>query len=213
MSRKPRIFVAGMTQHVIQRGNNRTDLFRAPLDYAVFLCAMREASRRFGLSVHAYALMTNHVHLMVTPATCTSLPHTMQAIGRRYVPYFNERYGRTGGLFDGRYRSLAIDDESYWFTCMRYIELNPVRARLVNKPEVYEWSSYRYHAMGDANTLITEHATYHRLGESPEDRRRSWRAICAEAVPETELNEIRNALYTGRLPNGPRLTSAPTSQP
>ena len=179
------------------------DLFRAPLDYAVFLCAMREASLRFELSVHAYALMTNHVHLMATPATKMSLPRTMQAIGRRYVPYFNERYGRTGGLFDGRYRARAIDDESYWFTCMRYIELNPVRARLVKKPEAYEWSSYRYHAIGEPNALITEHTAYRQLGNTSEDRHRNWRAICAEAVPETELNEIRNALCTGRLPMGP----------
>jgi putative transposase len=191
-----------MTQHVIQRGNNRTEMFRAPLDYEVFLLSTREACLRCGLDVHAYVFMTNHVHLMVTPATPTALPRAMQAIGRRYVPYFNDQYARTGSLFEGRYRSLIVDEESYWFTCMRYVELNPVRAGLVARPEAYRWSSYRSHAMGMTDALLTDHPMYLRLGGTPDERCRSWKAICAEPVPEADLSEIRSAVQTGYLMRG-----------
>jgi putative transposase len=135
MPRRHRVFIEGTSHHVIQRGNNRIDIFRSPSDYKVFLSFVRKASLRYRIDVHAYVLMTNHVHLMVTPATATALPRAMQAVGRRYVPYFNERYKRTGSLFEGRYRSLVIDEESYWVTCMRYVELNPVRAGLVDRPK------------------------------------------------------------------------------
>lgn len=188
-----------MTQHVIQRGNNRGDIFRSLSDYEVFICAMRDALRRYRLDIHAYVLMTNHVHLMVTPMTRNAVPSAMQAIGRRYVPYFNQRYERTGGLFEGRYRSMIVGDESYWITCMRYIELNPVRAGLVATPETYRWSSYRAHAMGIADTLLTEHPMYIRLGETSIDRCRSWQTFCAEGIAETELAEIRAAAHTGSV--------------
>jgi putative transposase len=191
-----------MTQHVIQRGNNRSDMFRSPSDYEVFLYALRDAALRFALDVHAYVLMTNHVHLMMTPGTPTSLARAMQAIGRYYVPHFNERYRRTGGLFEGRYRSLIVGDESYWFTCMRYIELNPLRAGLVEKPEGYRWSSYRAHAMGVTDLVLTDHHLYTRLGETRDARCRSWRAICAVPIPETELAEIRGSIQSGRLVRG-----------
>jgi len=199
MPRRLRIFIPGMTQHVIQRGNNRTDIFGSPSDYEVFACAMCEALRRYRLDLHAYVLMTNHVHLMVTPVTPTDIPAAMQAIGRRYVPYFNQRYERTGGLFEGRYRSMIVDDESYWVTCMRYIELNPVRAGLVTRPEAYRWSSYRAHGMEVRDALLTEHPMYVRLGDTSVDRCRSWRAFCAQGIPEAELTEIRQAAQTGRV--------------
>lgn len=183
----------------MQRGNNRGDIFRSSVDYECFLYTMGDAAVRFELEIHAYALMTNHVHLMVTSPRPAALAKAMQVIGGRYVPYFNERYGRTGGLFEGRYRSVLVADESYWVTCMRYIELNPVRAGLADTPEAYTWTSYRAHALGAPDDLLTEHAMYLRLGETPADRTRSWRAFCAQGIPETELREIREAVRRERV--------------
>jgi putative transposase len=202
MPRRHRVFIEGTSHHVIQRGNNRIDIFRSPSDYKVFLSFVREAALRYRIDVHAYVLMTNHVHLMVTPATATALPRAMQAFGRRYVPYFNERYKRSGSLFEGRYRSLVIDEDSYWVTCMRYVELNPVRAGLVDRPETYRWSSYRSHATGTPDAVLTDHYMYTRLGDTAGERCRSWRAICAQCISEAELTEIRGAIHRGHLPDG-----------
>lgn len=198
MARRRRIFLAGTAQHVVQRGNNRGDIFRSTCDYELFLCALADAASRFRLSVHAYVLMTNHLHLLVTPATARSVPCAMQAIGRRYVPYFNARYQRTGGLFEGRYRSTVVGDERYFMTCMRYIELNPVRAGLVTVPESYRWSSYGAHALGAANAILAAEDVYPRLGAADTDRCRSWRAFCAQAVPDSELHELRDNLESTR---------------
>lgn len=199
MPRQPRIFISGMTQHVMQRGNNRTDLFRCPFDYGVFVHVVREASLRFGVQVHAYVLMTNHVHLMVTPPNGEALSRAMQAIGRRYVRYFNDRYTRTGTLFEGRYRSVLVDAETYWITCMRYVELNPVRAGLVDHPAQYRWSSYRAHATGIPDRLLSDHHIYQGLGNSTVERCRSWTAICAAGTPPTELEELRRMIQSGRV--------------
>jgi putative transposase len=149
------------------------------------------------LSIHAYVLMTNHFHLLVTPSAAGSLPRAMQTIGGRYVPYFNERYRRTGGLFEGRYRSTVVTDERYLMTCMRYIELNPVRAGLVMHPASYRWSSYRTHTRGDANAVLTAHEVYTRLGLAGIDRRRAWQAFCSQGVPDAELHELRADVARG----------------
>lgn len=212
MARPRRLHIPGVTQHVIQRGNNRADIFRSPCDHECFLYAMREAAVRFEVEIHAYALMTNHVHFMITSARPTGLPRAMQAVGRRYVPYFNERYGRTGGLFEGRYRSVLVDDESYWVTCMRYVELNPVRAGLVDKPEAYRWTSYRAHALGTLDVLLCDHPMYLRLGETPGERARSWRAFCAQGIPDAELADIRDVVRRGRIVR-PILLPAPPDEP
>jgi putative transposase len=201
MPRPPRLYIPGLTQHVVQRGNNRGDIFRSPCDYECFLYSVRDAASRFELEIHAYALMTNHVHLMVTPSASTALPKTMQAIGRRYVPYFNQRYGRTGGLFEGRYRSALIESEGHWISCMRYIELNPVRAGLVDAPNAYPWTSYRAHALETSDLLVTDHQMYLRLGSTPSERARSWRAFCEQGVPDKELAEIREAVRRTRVVN------------
>lgn len=198
VARQPRFFIPGVTQHVIQRGNNRADMFRSPCDYEVFLHALREVSLRYPVDIHAYALMTNHVHLMVTPGSATALPAAMQAVGRRYVRFFNHQHHRTGGLFEGRYRSVLIDTDAYWFTCLRYVEFNPVRAGLVATPEAYRWSSYPVHAFGTPDTLLVPHALYLGLGETAADRQRSWRAICGNPLPDDQLAEIRRAINTGR---------------
>jgi putative transposase len=198
MARPRRIFIPGTTQHLIQRGNNRADIFRGPQDYDVFLCTLRAASVRFGMDIHGYALMTNHVHLIVTGATPRAVPAAMQAIGRRYVPYFNSRYGRTGTLFEGRYRSMVVANDAYWFSCLRYVELNPIRARIVTTAETYRWSSYRAHALGTPNVLLTEHPLYEQLADTREARSRQWKEFCGIGTPPAELTEIRDAITRGR---------------
>jgi putative transposase len=166
-------------------------MFRSPRDYEVFISITREALLKYRLDIHAYALMPNHVHFLTTAVASDSIALVMQAMGRRYVPYFNRRYQRTGGLFEGRYRSFVVDDERYWMTCMRYIELNPVRAGLVVTPDAYQWTSYCAHAMGAPDPLVTDHPLYLRLAHTPGERFRSWQSFCAQGIPETELSKFR----------------------
>jgi len=197
MARLLRPRIIGLTQHVIQRGNNKSDIFRATDDYELFLAAVAEACQLHDVTVNAYALMTNHVHLMMTPNAPEGVSRAMQAIGRRYVYYFNHVYARTGGLFEGRYRSTVIDNERYWFTCARYVELNPVRAKLVARPDDYRWSSYRAHALGIDDRVVSFHPLYSALGTSPRVRRDAWRALCGEALSDDELDDLRRALHRG----------------
>ena len=197
MSSRHPIQIAGLTQHVMNRGNNRCDIFRADRDYAFFLFALREAALRYQLEVHSYALMTNHFHLVVTPRQATAVSMAMQVAESRYVGYFNRRYSRTGTLFESPYKPIVIDSERYWFTCMRYVELNPVRARLVSDPAVYRWSSYRANALGAEDQIIVPHSLYLALGESPESRQRGWRGLCSEALSPDDLFEIRDAVRRG----------------
>jgi putative transposase len=136
------------------------NIFRSDGDYECFLEILRAATIRHHTEVHTSVLMTNHVHLIVTPQTANGLSETMKFVGETYASYFNRRYVRTGGLYNGRYRSMPIDTERYWFTCMRYVELNPVRAGIVKRPDEYRWSSYRFHAMGEPNPLIVPHRMY-----------------------------------------------------
>jgi putative transposase len=197
MARAHRLKMAGLTQHVIQRGNNRSEMFRCDDDYEFFLATLGYACKREDVDVHSYALMNNHIHALVTPQRAGGVSLAMQTIGRLYVLYFNRRYGRTGGLFDGRYRSFIIDTESYWFTCMRYVELNPVRAGIVLRAQDYRWSSYAGNAFGVPNRLLTAHWLYLALGDSPSTRQRQWREICGDALDEWQLAEVRHAVRKG----------------
>jgi len=142
--------------------------------------------------------MTNHVHFVVTPRVEGALSKTMKSVEETYVPYFNRRYERTGGLFEGRYRSLVIDSESYLLTCMRYVELNPVRAGIVERPGDYRWSSYRFQALGESNDLIVPHRLYVALGNTASMRQQCWRAICAEILAPEQLAEMRDLVRHGR---------------
>jgi len=200
MARRRRLFIPGLAQHVIQRGINRADIFHVPGDRDVFLSILHDALSRFSLEVHAYVLMTNHLHMMATPGDARALPNVMQALGRSYVPYFNKRYERTGGLFNGRYKAFVVDDERYWFTCMRYIELNPVRAGLVQSPDEYPWSSFHANAQGIPDFVVTPHQLYTRLGQTSSKRQCSWRGVCGAALADDELTEIRSAVAKSRLP-------------
>ena len=182
-----------MSHHVRQRGNNRCDIFRTADDYELFLHALVDGCTRFNVSIDGYVLMTNHVHLVLTPASPEGISATMQAVGRRYVLYFNQEYGRTGGLYEGRYRAVVVDSEDYWYTCLRYIELNPVRAGMVTAPGEYKWSSYRAHASGAVDSFLTLHSAYLALGACPDERQRAWQAACGVPLADSELQELRES--------------------
>ncbi len=156
MARLPRFIIPGQPQHLIQRGNNRQNIFRAEDDYHFYLEKLKAAVETHQCDIHAYALMLDHVHLLITPHLENSIGKMMQTLGRYYVQYFNHCYKRTGTLWEGRYKATLIDTEHYLLTCMRYIELNPVRAdNMVDHPSEYPWSSYSYHALGQSNPLVT----------------------------------------------------------
>lgn len=193
MARLPRFFVPGVPLHVIQRGNDRQSIFLDPEDHAFFRDRLRDAARRHAVAEHAYVLMTNHVHVLMTPEELAAVPRTMQAIGRVYVQWFNRRHRRTGTLWEGRYKAAIVDDERYLITCMRYIELNPVRARMVASPASYRWSSFGANACGQSDDMLTAHPVYLALGSSCEDRRAAYRELFRSAIPEVDLCLIRDA--------------------
>ena len=193
MARLPRLILPGQPQHVILRGNNRTEIFCAEADYRFYLDKLRLASEKHGCDIHAYVLMTNHVHLLITPHEEQSLSKALQMLGRYYVQYFNNCYQRSGTLWEGRYKATLIDTEAYLLTCMRYIELNPVRAGIVAHPSEYPWSSYGYNALGEANNLVTPHPEYQHLGKNDEERRHAYRQLFKHRISEESINAIREA--------------------
>ncbi|HEY1303332.1 MAG TPA: transposase [Vicinamibacterales bacterium] len=210
MARPRRIQIADLPQHVVNRGNNRCDIFLAEQDYLFFLRALWDASARHQLDIHGYALMTNHFHMVATPRTSRGLSDAMHVVGTKYVGYFNRRHTRTGRLFEGPFKSSVIDTDTYWFTCMRYVELNPVRAGLVSDPADYRWSSYRSNALGAEDRLIATHPLYASLGESAASRQQSWRELCREAIPQEQLFEIREAVRSrGALTDATRRSTEP----
>ena len=191
MARQLRVYIPGISFHVIHRGNNRVSIFGESIDYEVFLSILQAQTRRYGVSVHAYTLMTNHYHLIVTPSDKRALPMTMKSVGIRYVQYFNRKYERVGTLWCGRYRSLIIEDERYWLTCLRYVEQNPVRAGMVTDPAAYRWSSYGVHGLGKHSEWLDLHAVYGALGRSPEERQLAYRALCSAQMTDEQLAEQR----------------------
>jgi putative transposase len=204
MARLGRYFLPDQPLHVIQRGNNRAPIFFADNDYALYRAWLAEAARYYGCVVHAYVLMTNHVHLLVTPAEADALPRTMQSLGRRYVRHVNDAYERTGTLWEGRYRAAPIDAEDYFLACCRYIELNPVRARIVAHPRDYPWSSWGAHAQGKADPLAAEHPLYGALGQSAEERQTGYRALFRSALGEEFVADLRTATNGGWALGGER---------
>lgn len=199
MARKARYTLTGVPQHLIQRGNNRAACFYADDDYRFYLDCLGDAARNTGCDLHAYVLMTNHVHLLVTPREQDSLSRLMQSVGRRYVQYINYTYQRTGTLWEGRYKASLIDSERYFLTCSRYIELNPVRAAMVNDPGDYRWSSYRRNAHGEADVLITPYLAYQRLGWTDAERQAAYRALFGTHIDTQTLTAIRDAANQNRV--------------
>lgn len=179
------------------RGNDRRDVFATDGDRLAFLKCLREAALEHGADIHAYVLMSNHVHLLVTGREAPSLSRTMQSVGRRYVPSVNRRWPRTGGLWEGRFRSIPVDTEGYAFNVLRYIEMNPVRAGMTAHPAAHIWSSYLHHAFGRPDDLVKPHACYLSLGDTAPDRQRLYGQMVSQPLSEELLAEIRHASHCG----------------
>lgn len=197
MPRKPRFFPPGLPVHIVQRGRSREPVFLEEGDYMAYLEWLREGAARYGCALHAYVLMTNHVHLLATPDFRDGITRMMQYIGRRYVPYMNAIYGSSGSLWEGRYKASLIHDQDYLLTSMRYIELNPVRANMVNTPSRYRWSSYRANAQGNANFLLTPHPLYLALGRGSAARQAAYRELFKAYLDPGTMRDIRAAWQTG----------------
>ena len=196
MPRLPRYAAAGQPQHVIQRGNNKAPLFTAAAEYARFSAYLLSARHRHQCEIHAYVLMTNHIHLLITPRQENGIAKLMQSVGIQYVRYFNGRHSRTGTLWEGRYRATLIDSDRYLLACYRYIELNPIRARLVSHPAEYQWSSYAANARGTPDRLISPHALYLNLGRDAIARQAAYQALFRSSIDEATLHAIRSATNT-----------------
>ena len=192
-----RIVFPGVALHVIQRGVNRSACFRADADYLVYLSQLRTLSIKHQCALHAYCLMTNHVHLLLTPTTEKSCTALMRDLGQRYVPYFNSRYGRTGTLWEGRFRSCIAESARYVLACYRYIELNPVRARMVSEPMAYPWSSYAANSGMRSDPHLAAHPEFAALGSEGQARHRAYRGLFDEELDEPLLAAIRDATNTG----------------
>lgn len=212
MARLPRLYLPGCAQHVIQRGNNRELCFYNDADYKVYLAFLRDSAAKYSVDIHAYVLMSNHVHLLVTPGEERGLGRMMQALGRRYVRYFNDTYCRTGTLWEGRYKSTLVDTDRYLLTVYRYIELNPVRAGMVNHPSEYPWSSYQCNALGEAAQLITPHTGYCQLGVNARECRRAYRALFRGRIRDSEITAIRESTNKAWVLGGERLKAQVKSE-
>jgi putative transposase len=194
MPRRPRIHIDGLPLHIVQRGHNRAACFFDDQHRFAYLGWLREALERERCSLHAYVLMTNHVHLLLTPAQADRVLQVLISVGRRYVQSINHRYGRTGTLWDGRYKSSLVQAETYLLLCQRYIELNPIRAAMVADPADYRWSSYRANALGAPDPLLSPHPLYLALGADGDVRRRTYRDLFRGAHDGKPLSDLRLAL-------------------
>lgn len=187
----------GVPLHIILRGNNRQPIFGDEEDYQFFMEVLLDAAKRHDLAIHAYVLMTNHLHLLATPGEQDCVPKVMQSVGRRYVQYFNYHYQRTGTLWEGRYRATVVDAENYLLECMRYIELNPVRAGMVAHPRDYPWSSHGANGEGKTDMLVHPHRLYRRLARDEVERRAAYRALFKAPMAAESLGRIRDCTNKG----------------
>jgi putative transposase len=197
MARLPRLTLPGYAHHVIQRGNNRQAIFLRPLDRTNWLQIAAECAHQFHVAIHAYVLMDNHFHLLATPATAEGLPKMMQALGRRYVRYFNDQHGRTGTLWEGRYKSTVVQAETHLLPCMAYMDLNPVRAGFVNMPQDYLWSSYGHYVGQRVDRLITVHPMVWAMGNTPFSREAAYADLAKNGVEECSQLALTEATLGG----------------
>jgi putative transposase len=198
MARHPRLVLPNQPHHVIQRGNDRQLIFRELEDYQRFLGWLKESARFYSVAIHAYVLMPNHLHLLATPADSEGLAQMMQKLGRFYVPWFNNKYERFGGLFQGRFRTSLVDTDRYFLACSRYIELNPVRAHLAASPLDYPWSSYAHHAGTRVDPIVTDHALYWALGNTPFQREAAYIDLAQQGLSSDELELINASVLKGQ---------------
>ena len=194
MRRRRRVHLPDMPLHIVQRGHNRDVCFFGEDDYFSYRHWLSEALKETDCALHAYVLMTNHVHLLLTPPSGEAVSRLIMALGRRYVQYVNKTYRRTGTLWDSRYKSSLVQADAYLLTCQRYIELNPVRAGMVDEPAHYRWSSYRSNALGHADPLLTPHTLYLSLNAIQYQREANYRALFASEIDVAQITDIRTAL-------------------
>ena len=207
MPRWARLVAPHFPMHITQRGHNRDLTFHDAHDFASFRELLLQASVRTGCSIHAYALMSNHIHLLLTPPNSTAPSRLMQHACSQYVRYWNKRHSRSGTLWNGRFRSSIVDTDRYFLACSRYIDLNPVRAGLVREAQDYEWSSHRHLAYGVTDRVLTMHGTYQALGESPALRQGAYLSYCAEDRSTREVHDIRSAIRGGAAVGGRRFVA------
>ena len=194
MPRRARMYLSGLPYHIVQRGNNREACFIEPETYQYYLELLKEVSLRYDMAVHSYCLMTNHIHLLATAGDKTSISNTMKVVGSRYAQYINKKYNRTGTLWEGRHKSSLVQSDKYFLICSRYIELNPVAANMVKRPEEYVWSSYHSNAWGESSWL-TQHDEYKRLGSSAENRCQHYRQLFKYHFDSEDIDLIREAMH------------------
>src|SRR5450755_1689426 len=194
MPRRPRVHLDGVPLHIVQRGHNREPCFFAEEDYSSYLHWLSQALGEAQCKLHAYVLMTNHVHLLLTPKKAEAVQRLVISLGRHYVQYINRSYRRTGTLLDSRYKSSLVQAETYLLACQRYIELNPVRAAMVDDPAHYRWSSYRINALAQSSSIITPHSLYNALGKTDEERQSAYRALFRTQLDREAIDNIRLAL-------------------
>ncbi|MBA3594773.1 MAG: transposase [Pseudomonadota bacterium] len=197
MARLPRLSLPGYPQHIIQRGNNRQSIAACTADYQTLLALIDESARKFSVAIHAYVLMDNQFHLLVTPETAEGVPQLMQATGRRYVRYFNDSQGRSGTLWEGRYRSTVIQAERYLLACMAYLDLNPVHHGLVPQARDYPWSSHGHYAGLRVDRLVTPHPRYWSLGNTPFSREAAYEQIVKDGVPPDQQLALTQSALSG----------------
>ena len=197
MARRSRTLIAGIPLHVIPRGNNRQACFFADQAYQFYLQCLKQAATKYQCALHAYVLMTNHVHLLLTPSTEGGPSLLMQSVGRRYVQYVNYTYRRSGTLWEGRFKASLVQAEDYLLGCYRYIELNPVRAGMVDSPEEYRWSSYRVHVGKSPNRFLVDHAVFDSLGASIDARQKAYHALFDAHFDPANEATIRQSVQNG----------------
>lgn len=199
MPRKSRLCPVGYPVHVIQRGHNRQICFVSDEDVASYAHWLAEGAKKFGVQVHGWVFMTNHVHLLLTPQQPEGVSGLMQYVGRLYVRHYNYKHIRSGALFEGRFKSSLIQDNLYFLTCLKYIELNPVRAGMVTDPANYRWSSYKAHAHGVQAKLWTPHSLYLAMGQSPGERQKRYRELVAQTTGADVVESIRDSVKKGLI--------------
>lgn len=197
MARLPRLTVPGYPHHIIQRGNNRQAIVGDRADYELLLGLIDEHARKNAVALHAYVLMSNHFHLLATPETAEGIPQMMQAVGRRYVRHYNLRHARTGTLWEGRYRSTLIQAERYLLACMVYIDLNPVRAGMVDDPADYHWSSHQYYVGRRGDRLVTPHPLYWALGNEPFAREQAYAELVRSGISQDQQRALTDSALRG----------------
>ena len=197
MARLPRLTLPGYPHHVIQRGNNRQPIFESSGDRQFLLDLLAENAQKFNVAIHAYVLMSNHFHLLATPQTSDGLPQMMQAVGRRYVRLFNDSRGRSGTLWEGRYKSTLIQSDRYLLACMVYIDLNPVRAGIVVSPEEFAWSSYGHYAGLRVDPLITPHGLIWQLGNTPFAREAAYVELVRNGISDQDKADLTQFALRG----------------